>query len=51
MVSIEQSELGNKFKVNTNEGNLIVLLLKNLFMIQKRKLYQVTFLNNDQLTK
>ena len=37
MISVEHSEIGNEFKVTNNEGILTVMLLKNLFMIQKKR--------------
>ncbi len=36
MVLVEQSELGNKFEVITNEGKFNCAVVENLFMIQKK---------------
>ena len=38
MVSVEQSELGNKFKVNTNEGIFVCTVVEKPFYDPKKKI-------------
>jgi aminomethyltransferase len=38
MVSVEQSELGNKFKVTTNEGTFVCTVVEKPFYDPKKKI-------------
>ena len=38
MISVEQSELGNKFQVNTNEGTFDCVVVEKPFYDPKKKI-------------